>query len=119
MYWLTLPIPRDDDLAEVARTVNAAIEVAAQPFRAQVRVLDMTELFTPGGRYRDAMTLDGRKRIVRESDGIHLNDAGAGLAADEGARGRAARLRRLAHHQRAVAHAEAHAQHARAPVVAP
>jgi hypothetical protein len=83
VYWLTLPIPRDDDLAEVARTVNAAIEVAAQPFRAQVRVLDMTELFTPGGRYRDAMTLDGRKRIVRESDGIHLNAAGAGLAAEK------------------------------------
>jgi lysophospholipase L1-like esterase len=83
VYWLTLPIPRDDDLAEVARTVNAAIEVAAQPFRAQVRVLDMTELFTPGGRYRDAMTLDGRKRIVRESDGIHLNATGAGLAAEK------------------------------------
>ncbi|MEA2361196.1 MAG: uncharacterized protein QOD71_341 [Thermoleophilaceae bacterium] len=82
VYWLTLPIPRDGDLAEVARTVNAAIEVAAQPFRAQVRVLDMTELFTPGGRYRDAMTVDGRRRIVRDPDGIHLNDTGAGIAAD-------------------------------------
>jgi lysophospholipase L1-like esterase len=81
VYWLTLPIPRDDDLARVARTVNAAIEVAAQPFRAQVRVLDMTELFTPGGRYRDAMTVDGRRRIVREADGIHLNNAGAAVAA--------------------------------------
>jgi hypothetical protein len=82
VYWLTLPIPRDDDLAEVARTVNAAIEVAAQPFRAHVRVLDMTELFTPDGRYRDAMTVDGRRRIVRDADGIHLNNAGAGLAAE-------------------------------------
>jgi lysophospholipase L1-like esterase len=83
VYWLKLPIPRDDDFAEVSRTVNAAIEVAAQPFRAQVRVLDMAELFTPGGKYRDAMTLDGRKRIVRDPDGIHLNEAGAGLAADK------------------------------------
>ncbi|MEA2418906.1 MAG: uncharacterized protein QOE60_1112 [Thermoleophilaceae bacterium] len=83
VYWLTLPIPRDGDFAEVARTVNAAIEVAAQPFRAQVRVLDMTELFTPGGRYRDAMTVDGRKRIVRDPDGIHLNETGAGLAAEQ------------------------------------
>ena len=82
VYWLTLPIPRDDDFAEVARAVNAAIEVAAQPFRAQVRVLDMTELFTPGGRYRDAMTVDGRKRIVRDPDGIHLNNEGAGIAAE-------------------------------------
>jgi lysophospholipase L1-like esterase len=83
VYWLTLPIPRDDDFAEVARTVNAAIEVAAQPFRAQVRVLDMAGLFTPGGRYRDAMTVDGRRRIVRDSDGIHLNSTGAGLAAEK------------------------------------
>ena len=82
VYWLTLPIPRDGDFAEVARAVNAAIEVAAQPFRAQVRVLDMTELFTPGGKYRDAMTVDGRKRIVRDSDGIHLNGTGAGLASE-------------------------------------
>jgi hypothetical protein len=83
VYWLTLPIPRDDDFAEVARTVNAAIEVAAQPFRAQVRVLDMAELFTPGGQYRDSMELDGRKRIVREGDGVHLNGTGAGLAAEK------------------------------------
>ena len=26
VYWLTLPLPRDGDLAEVARAVNAAIE---------------------------------------------------------------------------------------------
>jgi hypothetical protein len=83
VYWLTLPIPRDGDLAEVARAVNAAIDVAAEPFRAQVRVLDMTSLFTPGGKYRDAMTVGGRKRIVRDPDGIHLNTTGAGVAADK------------------------------------
>jgi hypothetical protein len=82
VYWLTLPIPRDDDLAEVARSVNLAIEVAAEPFRAHVRVLDMAELFTPGGRYRDAMTVGGRRQIVRDPDGIHLNGAGAAVAAD-------------------------------------
>jgi lysophospholipase L1-like esterase len=82
VYWLTLPTPRDGDLAEVARAVNAAIAVAAQPFRAQVRVLDMNALFTPGGRYRDAMTVDGRRQIVRDPDGIHLNETGAGVAAE-------------------------------------
>ena len=46
-------------------------------------MLDMAALFTPGGRYRDAMDVDGRRRIVREPDGIHLNARGAGLAADE------------------------------------
>jgi lysophospholipase L1-like esterase len=62
--------------------VNAAIEVAAQPYRAHVRVLDMEALFTPGGRYRAAMTVGGRPQIVREPDGIHLNERGAELAAD-------------------------------------
>ena len=82
VYWLTLPAPRDQDRQEIARAVNAAIEVAAQPYRAQVRVLEMDELFTPGGRYRDAMEVDGRRQIVRDADGIHLNARGAELAAD-------------------------------------
>ncbi len=71
----------------MARSVNAAIRVAAEPYRAQVRVLDMTELFTPGGRYRDAMEVGGRRQIVRDADGIHLNADGAELAAERGARG--------------------------------
>jgi lysophospholipase L1-like esterase len=82
VYWLTVPAPRDADRQEIAQAVNAAIEVAAQPYRAQVRVLDMTELFTPGGDYRDSMDVDGRRQIVREADGIHLNGRGAGIAAE-------------------------------------
>ncbi|MFP5362857.1 MAG: GDSL-type esterase/lipase family protein [Thermoleophilia bacterium] len=80
LYWLTLPMPRDSRLQEIARSVNAAIEVAAQPFRANVRVLDMESVFTPGGRYRAAQEVGGRQTIVRAADGIHLNDAGAGVA---------------------------------------
>jgi lysophospholipase L1-like esterase len=82
VYWLTLPMPRDDDRQEVARVVNEAIAVGAQPYRVHVRLLDMVELFTPGGEYRDSMEVDGRDRIVRESDGVHLNAEGAELAAD-------------------------------------
>jgi hypothetical protein len=78
VYWLTLPAPRDSDRREIARSVNAAIAVAASPYRAHVRVLDMAALFTPGFRYRDAMN----DEIVRESDGIHLSGRGAELAAD-------------------------------------
>jgi lysophospholipase L1-like esterase len=82
VYWLTLPAPRDSDRQEIARAVNAAIEVAAQPYRAHVRVLDMEALFTPGGDYRDSMPVGGRSQIVREPDGIHLNARGAELASD-------------------------------------
>jgi lysophospholipase L1-like esterase len=80
VYWLTLPLPRDAHRREIARAVNAAIEVAAQPYRSQVRVLDMTSVFTPGGRYRAAQDVAGRETIVRRPDGIHLNDAGAKIA---------------------------------------
>ena len=81
VYWMTLPTPRDPDRQAIARTVNAAIQVAAQPWRAQVRVIDTVPIFTPGGRYRDAMKLGGQQTIVRQADGIHLNDAGSNLLA--------------------------------------
>ena len=62
VYWLTLPAPRDPGRQRISRAVNAAIAVAAEPYRAQVRVLDMAAVFTPGGRYRDAMDVGGRRR---------------------------------------------------------
>jgi hypothetical protein len=83
VYWVTLPLPRSGDLARVARVVNAAIRVAAQPYRSDVRVVELQELFTPGDRYRDSMPVDGEERLVRDGDGIHLNDTGAEVAADQ------------------------------------
>ncbi len=82
VYWLTVMTPRDSDAAEISRTVNASIEVAAQPWRDQVRVIDTVPIFTPGERYRDAIQVDGSETIVRESDGIHLNETGSSIAAD-------------------------------------
>ncbi len=80
VYWLTLPMPRDPKRQKTAKAVNAAIEVAAQPFASQVRVLDMSAVFTPGERFRASMDVDGRNTLVRRQDGIHLNDAGASVA---------------------------------------
>jgi lysophospholipase L1-like esterase len=82
VYWVTLPTPRDPDRQKISRVVNAAIEVAAEPWKAQVRVVDAGAIFTPDG-YRDAMDVGGRRTIVREADGIHLNQAGAGVLADD------------------------------------
>lgn len=81
VYWLTLPTPREGARQTIARTVNAAIDVAAEPWREQVRVVDTVPIFTPGDHYRDAMTVGGEQTIVRESDGIHLNGAGSAVAA--------------------------------------
>ena len=82
VYWLGVPLPRDGRRQRVQRTVNAAFQVAAQPWRSQVRLLDLTSVFTPNGKYRDAMEVDGRRQIVREPDGNHLNRTGAEVAAD-------------------------------------
>jgi hypothetical protein len=83
VYWITVPTPRDAERQEIARVVNAAIAVARDPWRAQVRLIDTVPIFTPGARYRASMPIDGRDTIVRESDGIHLNEAGSALLADE------------------------------------
>lgn len=81
VYWLTLPTPRERARQTIEHTVNAAIAVAAEPWMDQVRVIDTVPVFTPGERYRDAMPVGGSETIVRESDGIHLNDAGSSLLA--------------------------------------
>ena len=44
-------------------------------------MIDTIPIFTPKG-YRDAMPIDGEDTIVRQPDGIHLNDAGAAFLAD-------------------------------------
>ena len=45
-------------------------------------MVDLRPTFTPGDSYRDAITIDGKETIVREPDGIHLNEEGSSLAAD-------------------------------------
>jgi hypothetical protein len=80
VYWLTLPTPREAARQQIAQVVNGAIKVAAEPYAAQIRVIDTVPTFTPGNRYRDEMTISGQPTIVRQSDGIHLNHAGSTLA---------------------------------------
>jgi lysophospholipase L1-like esterase len=79
VYWMLLPTPRDSRRAKIAAVVNASVSVAAEPWRDQVTVVDTVPTFTPGHVYRDSMTINGQPTIVRQSDGIHLNDAGSSL----------------------------------------
>jgi lysophospholipase L1-like esterase len=82
VYWLTVPTARDPDRAPITDAVNAAVHAAAAPIASGVRVLDMGAIFTPDDRFRNAIDVDGRETIVREPDGIHLNDTGSAIAAD-------------------------------------
>lgn len=79
VIWVKLPAQRAKARQDLARVVDAAIDVAAQPYRSQVSVYDTNPTFTPGFKYRDSMSVNGKDTIVRREDGIHLNDAGAEL----------------------------------------
>jgi lysophospholipase L1-like esterase len=81
VYWLTVLTPREAARHKIARVVNAAVQVAAQPWRDQISILDTIPIFTPGDRYRDSMQIGGTNKLVRESDGIHLNPTGANYLA--------------------------------------
>ena len=73
---------RAADRAPIARAVNAAVARRRRSRgRARSRVIDTVPIFAPKG-YRDAMAVGGRDRIVRAPDGIHLNDAGAGVLSE-------------------------------------
>jgi lysophospholipase L1-like esterase len=80
VYWLTLPLPREASRQKIAKVVNAAIGVALQPWADQTRIINTVPVFTPNG-YRDAMSIKGKQTIVRQPDGIHLNNAGSSLLA--------------------------------------
>lgn len=82
VYWMLLPAPRDEDRRRIARVINLAGSVAASPYGAQVRLLDMSEIFTPDFEFRSSMDVDGKETLVRQADGIHLNQAGNEIAAD-------------------------------------
>lgn len=82
VYWMLIPTQRDSARGPVTHAVNEAVRVAAQPWRRDIRLVDLVSVFTPGERYRDAMEIGGEERIVRESDGIHLNADGSALAAE-------------------------------------
>ncbi len=80
LLWMTVPIPRDPRFAEAARAVNTALRQAA-PGQDGVLLVEVDELLTPGGRYRDDMRIDGRLQRVRDPDGIHYTVAGQRLVA--------------------------------------
>jgi uncharacterized protein len=82
IYWLTVPTQRDAARKPIADDVNQAVRQAAAARGPVIRVVDLIPTFTPGDSYRDAIQVNGEQTIVRRSDGIHLNDIGAGLAAD-------------------------------------
>jgi hypothetical protein len=81
VYWLTLPAPRPRVWRRIYRAVNLALTTAAKRAGEGVRLLDIGAVFTPRGRFQQTIVRGGRRISVRQSDGIHLNVAGARIAA--------------------------------------
>jgi lysophospholipase L1-like esterase len=81
VYWLLLPAARGGVFRETFPAVNAALRLAADGLEDDVRLIELDEVFTPGGRYRKSMKIGGKRVRVRQSDGVHLNTTGAELAA--------------------------------------
>jgi hypothetical protein len=83
VYWLTLPAARPHVWNHIYRAVNLALRSAAkrEGEREGVRLLDMGALFTPSGHFQQTIERGGHRVSVRQRDGIHLNVAGARIAA--------------------------------------
>lgn len=81
VYWLTLPAPAPARFARVFPSVNRAIERAAARVGSGVRVIDLGAVFTPGGRFRQSITVNGKTIDARQPDGVHLSYAGASVVA--------------------------------------
>jgi hypothetical protein len=86
IYWLLLPAARSGIFRETFPAVNAGIRRAAAGLADDVRLVELDEFFTPGGRFRSSMKVGGKLVRVRQEDGVHLNVAGAELAAGQVAR---------------------------------
>jgi lysophospholipase L1-like esterase len=81
VLWLTLPAPRGGIFTKTFPAVNKGIRDAAGRSPRDVRLIDLFEVFTPDG-YRESMRIGRRVVRVRQSDGVHLNVAGASHAAN-------------------------------------
>ena len=82
VYWLTLPAARPRMWNHVYGAVNLALRQAAEREDPEhVRLIDMGRVFTPSGHFQQTIVRGGHRVSVRQADGIHLNVAGARIAA--------------------------------------
>ena len=79
VFWLTQPAPRAADRAEIYRAVNDGLALAAVG-ASDLELVDVADLLSPGFVFRTFMRLSGRRKRIRDRDGVHLTLAGALLA---------------------------------------
>ena len=77
VYWVPPPTARDDELNAIYGAQNRAVEQAAQAVPG-ARYVDVYNTIN-GGKYSDELTIDGRRVLARQSDGVHFTREGAVL----------------------------------------
>ncbi|MBA3748026.1 MAG: hypothetical protein H0W96_11130 [Solirubrobacterales bacterium] len=81
VYWVQVPAPRSAAKAKVFAAANAGVAQVAAPMSHGVSVIDrVADVLAPGGRFQTAITLGGRRRVVRHQDGVHLTAPGIRIA---------------------------------------
>jgi lysophospholipase L1-like esterase len=76
VYWLTLPAPEEAARAPLYEAVNQAVELLASEFPAEITVIDVASVISPGG-FQPEISYEGLPIRPRTPDGIHLNHGGA------------------------------------------
>jgi hypothetical protein len=75
VYWVPPPTARDPKFNEIFAIQNRAVERATQAVPA-LRYVDVYSTLSRG-RYSDELTIDGRRVLARQPDGIHFTREGA------------------------------------------
>jgi hypothetical protein len=82
VYWLTLPLPRQDSRRQQFLAINYAIAQAARKAGSKTHVVDTVPVLSPGDRYHRKLRYRGEPVVVRDGDGVHLTRDGARIARD-------------------------------------
>lgn len=82
VYWLTLPLPRQQDRRPQFLAINYAIAQAARKASTKAHVVDTVPVLSPGNRYHRRLRYRGQSVVVRDGDGVHLTAAGSRIARD-------------------------------------
>ena len=82
VYWLTLPAPRPRADRPRFLAINYAIEQAARKAGERAHVVDTVPAISPDNRFRRRIRYRGKRRVIRDRDGVHLTTAGSRIVRD-------------------------------------
>jgi uncharacterized protein len=80
VYWVSMPVPRSQQLATDYHLIDIAIHNAALTVPG-TKYIDIQGQLSNNGQYSDYLQINGQTVLARTRDGIHLSQDGANYAA--------------------------------------